>query len=86
MNKSSIAVIIGPTILLGSKPYRKTIKFKEVEHGMDITNVSKTEIIGIKNKIIIDKVNFIRKRLNNIAAIPIMLEVANDKVKVAVTF
>ena len=86
MKKSSIAVMIGPTTLFGSKPYLKAIIFKKVEHGTDIESVNKIEITGRKNNVVIVNDNPIRNAFSNIAAIPIMLDVANDNVNVANMF
>jgi hypothetical protein len=55
VKKSSTAVMTGCTTLLGSKPYLNAIKFKKVEHGMEIDKVKRIEMIGIKINIPTDK-------------------------------
>ena len=42
-----MAVIIGLTMLFGSKPRLNAKKFRRVEQGIETDNVSKIEIIGI---------------------------------------
>jgi hypothetical protein len=78
--------MIGPTTLLGSNPYLKANMFKRVEHGIVINSVSKIEMIGKKNRIISFNSNLIKNVLSRIAAIPIRLEVAKEKLNVASTF
>ena len=55
VKKSSIAVIIGFTILFGSNPYLKAKWFNNVEQGMDIIKVIKIVINGIRIRISIGK-------------------------------
>jgi hypothetical protein len=81
-----MAFISGPTTLLGFNPYLKTNIFNIVELGIVIDNVNKIEIIGKKNKIIGFNSSPINKALSKIAATPIILDVAKDKLKVAKTF
>lgn len=42
-----MAVIIGLTMLFGSKPRLNAKKFKAVEQGIETDNVKRIEIIGI---------------------------------------